>query len=489
VTEALERAGLPCQRLPFDRPYHTPLFADFARRFEPLLARWVSSTPEAELYSCATAAPMPEDLTALRELACRQWTLPVRFQETIRAMYEAGVRLFVEVGPRGSLSAFVEAILAGRPHAAAPADVMGRSGLRQLHHLLALLAAHHVPMRLDPLYARRSPRRVDLDSPGDPYGPRPPVRQEWATTAGGPKDAAQAMETYFDTVTELLAAERERMRNYFLGPSGEPPPAADLAEPWPEAEALASREAVCVVHRAEADPQSRAAPDDRLLNDRERSLLAGLALSPQRRHEWLLGRAAAKSAVRSCLAGHLGLGSVGPTEIEIVPDERGAVTAHGVWEEQLGRPICVSISHTGALAAAIAGTDARVRKVGIDLERVGRMVPSAEESAFAPQERALLERFSHEEGSEWTLRAWCAKEAVGKALGCGLAADPRSLRVVALDPRTGALTVAARVPPDAARSRRVSRRLVAHTLRAGDLVLAVCVDMAPARPTPRTRGG
>ena len=38
----------------------------------------------------------------------------------------------------------------------------------QLNHLIGLLVAHHVTMRLDHLYARRSPNRVSFDSVGEP---------------------------------------------------------------------------------------------------------------------------------------------------------------------------------------------------------------------------------------------------------------------------------------------------------------------------------
>jgi phosphopantetheinyl transferase len=35
---------------------------------------------------------------------------------------------------------------------------------------------------------------------------------------------------------------------------------------------------------------------------------------------------------------------------------------------------------------------------------------------------------------EWTLRCWCAKEAVAKALGSGLKRGPQGLTVDAIDP-------------------------------------------------------
>jgi acyl transferase domain-containing protein len=191
---ALAREGLICQRLPFDMPYHTALFEDYALSFESFFRQWIVCLPRVPLYSCAIAAKVPEDLEEFRRLACRQWMMPVRFRETVDAMYEDGVRIFVEVGPRGSLTAFVDEVLKGRPHLAVASNVRSRPGITQLHHMLGLLAAHHVPVDLAPLYEGRAARPVDL---------------------GG--DREQAMASHFERMTRLLADEREAMRAYFSG--------------------------------------------------------------------------------------------------------------------------------------------------------------------------------------------------------------------------------------------------------------------------------
>jgi acyl transferase domain-containing protein/acyl carrier protein len=162
LIEELGRRGLLYERLPFDRPYHTPLFEVYAEGLQSVLDRWLVAAPRLPLYSCTTHSPFPEDLKAMRRLAVQHWMRPVEFQKTVEAMYADGVRLFVEVGPRGNLSAFVEDTLRGRPHVAVAADSMSRPGITQLNHLVGLLAAHGVAMRLDYLYERRSPRKVAL---------------------------------------------------------------------------------------------------------------------------------------------------------------------------------------------------------------------------------------------------------------------------------------------------------------------------------------
>ena len=176
VLERIRRQGFIYEVLPFHRAYHTVLFASYAEVLREFLANWIVAPAQVTLYSCTTMAPYPSgtstelstSLSETHRIAFEHWVRPVEFRQTIEAMYADGVRLFVEVGPRGNLTAFVDDILRGRPYLAVPANVMRRSGVTQLNHLVGLLAAHGVPMQLEPLYARRLPRRLNLDSPSDP---------------------------------------------------------------------------------------------------------------------------------------------------------------------------------------------------------------------------------------------------------------------------------------------------------------------------------
>src|SRR5207245_2450736 len=78
-------------------------------------------------------------LGASRGVAGRRWRGPLEGQTAIAPRYSGGVGIVVEVGPRGSLSAFVEDILRGRPPLAIAADTMNRSGITQLNHVVGLL--------------------------------------------------------------------------------------------------------------------------------------------------------------------------------------------------------------------------------------------------------------------------------------------------------------------------------------------------------------
>ena len=221
VEAALAERGLICERLPFRRPYHTPLFEPWMGPFRALFAGVPFVPPHTPIYSGSTARPFPADPDEARELAVDHWVSPVEFTRMIEAMHADGVRLFVECGPRGNLSAFVEDILRGRPFAALPANTPRRSGPTQLNHLVAQLVAHHVPVNLEHLYAARVV---------DPLSP-----------AAGER-GAKVMEGYLAVMEHFLDVQRSVMEAFLTGraPSENLPPLGDwLPTDSPAGESLA----------------------------------------------------------------------------------------------------------------------------------------------------------------------------------------------------------------------------------------------------------
>lgn len=163
IEGTLRRNGALLERLPFRRAYHTPLFKTIC---PPLLSFFKTLSvraPRINTYSCITAKPYPDNEDEIRVLATSQWARRVRFSDSVKAMYADGVRIFIEVGPRGNLTAFVDDILKKQPYLAIPSNLHRRSGTAQLNHMAGLLAAHHVSV--DPLflYRHREPRVLHLD--------------------------------------------------------------------------------------------------------------------------------------------------------------------------------------------------------------------------------------------------------------------------------------------------------------------------------------
>jgi malonyl CoA-acyl carrier protein transacylase/phosphopantetheinyl transferase len=163
--QTLNAQGGTCAKLPFHRPYHTPGFAPacgpLVKLFDSLGVRQ-ATTP---IYSCAVAGLFPAEPDAIRKLAVAQWTRTVRFRETILRMYEDGVRLFIEVGPGTNLTSFIHDILKDKPCLATACNIARKPELMQLQHALGMMIAHGVTPKLDYLYERRSPQRLDFDAP------------------------------------------------------------------------------------------------------------------------------------------------------------------------------------------------------------------------------------------------------------------------------------------------------------------------------------
>jgi phosphopantetheine--protein transferase-like protein len=157
----------------------------------------------------------------------------------------------------------------------------------------------------------------------------------------------------------------------------------------------------------------------------------------KRRHEWLLGRAVAKDAVRRLVEEHAGA-RLAPADIEIRPDPYGRPEAVGPFAARLGIQPVISISHSHGTAVALAALCSG-QLVGIDLENLARRREDFEAIAFSPDERRMLAAMPRESQQEWALRMWCAKEAVAKALGRGFSMGIQAFHITSAETRSGVL--------------------------------------------------
>ncbi|SFW82829.1 type I polyketide synthase [Amycolatopsis australiensis] len=148
---------------------------------------------------------------------------------------------------------------------------------------------------------------------------------------------------------------------------------------------------------------------------------------PRGRRQWLLGRIAAKDAVRHFLwAG--GEPEMFPAELRIGNDGAGRPLVTGAYGRVLP-PLTISLAHRGEVGVAIA----RRGPCGIDVEEVVPRTESTVDAALGAGEQALFAGLSGDP-ERWFARFWTAKEAVAKRLGTGLRGDPRAFAVVAAAP-------------------------------------------------------
>lgn len=169
LREALAADGAICQKLPFGRAYHTPLFKPLADAFRGYFKTLDFGRGRTTLYSARSRAPFPDDADGIRELTAQQWENPVRFTETLERLYADGFRVFLEVGPSANLTSFVSDTL--RAHAdvvALSSNSRRKSGVTQMHQTLAQLFASGIGFSAAKLYAHRALAPFDLLS-----APRP----------------------------------------------------------------------------------------------------------------------------------------------------------------------------------------------------------------------------------------------------------------------------------------------------------------------------
>ena len=166
IAARLGSEGGLCAFLPFNRPYHTPLFAPSAD-LEAMYQSFDFRIPTVPLYSCATAAPMPSAPDDIRKLVAGQWRSRVRFTETVERMYADGVRTFVEIGASANLTGFIDNVLRGKDVLAVALDSRRRSSFVQLLHALGRLWSAGVGLDIHKLYEGRPvvPSRLSGEQP------------------------------------------------------------------------------------------------------------------------------------------------------------------------------------------------------------------------------------------------------------------------------------------------------------------------------------
>ncbi|MGW1972554.1 polyketide synthase dehydratase domain-containing protein, partial [Streptomyces tubercidicus] len=169
----------------------------------------------------------------------------------------------------------------------------------------------------------------------------------------------------------------------------------------------------CLVRRRWSDPASQELVMRRYLGAAERARYEECA--PRARAAWLLGRIAAKDAVRELLW-ESGAGPVFPAEIQVGTDAHGRPCPRGPLADGLH----LSLAHKDRIAVALAH---RSGPVGIDVERVTDDPQALERIALTPAERRLADDLHarHAPGNTgrayWLTALWCAKQAAAKAAG------------------------------------------------------------------------
>ena len=174
------------RRLDVATAFHSEIVSPATVPFDSFLAAIPFGTPEIPVYANATAQPYADDAQTIRATLAGQIAQSVRFAEQIEAMWRAGARTFIEVGPGSVLTNLIGKCLAGQEHSAVSLDAKGRNGIRSLWSGLAQLAVAGVPMNFERLWAdyrlgddprTRKQQKLTLKINGSNYG-KPQITDE-----------------------------------------------------------------------------------------------------------------------------------------------------------------------------------------------------------------------------------------------------------------------------------------------------------------------
>ena len=118
AVERLMAAGHEAMVLPVSHAFHTEIVAPAAEPLMSMLRRLRLESPALPLVANVDGNfyPMgPNVLDQMIDILGRQIASPVQFVKGLRTLYDAGCRVFVEVGPKRALHGFVEEVLGDDP--------------------------------------------------------------------------------------------------------------------------------------------------------------------------------------------------------------------------------------------------------------------------------------------------------------------------------------------------------------------------------------
>src|SRR5208282_4436408 len=115
--EAFQEAGYDVSALPVSHAFHTSIVAGASKPLREVLERLHLQSPRLPIVANTNGEfyPMgPGVVPQMLDILTQQVASPVQFVKGLGTLYDAGARMFVEVGPKKALHGFAEDVLGGR---------------------------------------------------------------------------------------------------------------------------------------------------------------------------------------------------------------------------------------------------------------------------------------------------------------------------------------------------------------------------------------
>ena len=130
---------------------HAQAMKPFADTWRRLHTRKVHAGSGVRLYANAIHGAYEPDMDLVADMLTRQAVDTVDFPKTVRQAWEDGIRTFVELGPRDTLTSSLATTLKGKPYHAIATDRIETSDLAQVAEVAAFLYADGREIDMTPL--------------------------------------------------------------------------------------------------------------------------------------------------------------------------------------------------------------------------------------------------------------------------------------------------------------------------------------------------
>ena len=183
VAKKLEAANVRVSRLPVSGAFHTELVAGAQVGLSAAIQATQLNEARFPVYSNTTGTPYPSDIDGIRNTLDGHLLNSVEFVAEVEAMYAAGARVYLELGPKGTCSNMAKQTLAGRDAIAVSLDGQG-GGLRGLLLGLAELVAAGVEVQITKLFDTREAQLLDLNRLAELIKPVALPKHAWWVSGG-----------------------------------------------------------------------------------------------------------------------------------------------------------------------------------------------------------------------------------------------------------------------------------------------------------------
>ncbi|MFI9201289.1 type I polyketide synthase [Streptomyces sp. NPDC053048] len=162
IAGQLAAQGRKTKSLSVSHAFHSPLMEPMLAEFRAVAEGVAFSAPTIPIVSTLTGRPVSSEELCDPEYWVRHVRQAVRFSDAVAALSAEGVRMFLEIGPGGVLTALAQEILDGEQFVTVPVlradraeDVAVTTAIVQLH-------AHGITVDWPAFFAGRGSRTVEL---------------------------------------------------------------------------------------------------------------------------------------------------------------------------------------------------------------------------------------------------------------------------------------------------------------------------------------